>query len=80
VVEEAAVGCRGVLFAIDQDEIRALWQATSDKEVRAFVATIEQHRDERFLALTDSLGCHPPLLDRRDPSLGESSGTDCDVW
>jgi hypothetical protein len=32
VVEEAAVGCRGVLFAIDQDEIRALWQATSDKE------------------------------------------------
>jgi hypothetical protein len=51
--EEAAVGCRGVLFAIDQDEIRALRQATSDTEVEALVATIEQRWDERFLAQTD---------------------------
>jgi hypothetical protein len=47
------VGCRGVLFAIDQDEIRALRQATSDKEIRAFVATVEERWDERFLAQTD---------------------------
>jgi hypothetical protein len=53
VVWEAAVGCRGVLFAIDQEELQALRQATSDSEVQAVVAAIEKRWDERFLAETD---------------------------
>jgi hypothetical protein len=47
------VGCRGVLFAIDQEELQALGQATSDREVQAVVAAIEERWDERFLAQTD---------------------------
>jgi hypothetical protein len=53
VLWEAAVGCRGVLFAIDQEELQALRQATSDSEVQAVVAAIEERWDERFLAETD---------------------------
>jgi Domain of unknown function (DUF1877) len=47
------VGCRGVLFAIDQEELAALRQATSDSKVQAVVAAIEERWDERFLAETD---------------------------
>ena len=47
------MGCRGVLFAIDQDEVRAFRQASSDPEIRALVGTIERRWDERFLAQTD---------------------------
>jgi Domain of unknown function (DUF1877) len=53
LIEEAAVACRGVLFAIDQDEARALRQATSDDEVREVVDAIEERWDQRFLAETD---------------------------
>ena len=47
------MGCRGVLFAIDQEELGALRQATSDSKVQAVVAAIEERWDERFLAETD---------------------------
>jgi Domain of unknown function (DUF1877) len=52
-LREAAVGCRGVLFAIDQYEVRAFRRASSDKEVRSLVAVIERRWEERFLAQTD---------------------------
>jgi Domain of unknown function (DUF1877) len=53
-LREATVGSRGVLFAIDQDEVRAFRHAASDRDVRALVATIEHRWDKRFLAQTDS--------------------------
>jgi hypothetical protein len=53
VAWEAAMGCRGVLFAIDQQETQALRGAISDDQVQAVVAAIEERWDERFLGQTD---------------------------
>jgi Domain of unknown function (DUF1877) len=47
------MGCRGMLFAIDHEELRALRQAASDDEVQAVVAAIEKRWDERFVGQTD---------------------------
>jgi hypothetical protein len=41
------------LYAIDQDETRALRQATSNEQVQAVIADIEERWDERFLGETD---------------------------
>jgi hypothetical protein len=47
------MGCRGVLFAIDDDTAARLLAADSDEAVMEIVEAIEEEWDEKFLEETD---------------------------
>lgn len=70
----AGMGCRGVLFAIDDVTLAALLAAASDREVREVIERVEQGWDEEFLAETDKTwdAMHRALSDGSlDPRAGE---------
>lgn len=69
------MACRGVLFAIDDDTVRALLDADDDEEVMGVVEEIEEAWDEERLAETDKAwdAMHRALSDGTlDPEGGEA--------
>lgn len=68
------MGCRGVLFAIDDATTTALLAATSDDEVMEIVDSIEEEWDKQFLVETDKAwdALHRALSDGSlNPEAGE---------
>jgi hypothetical protein len=68
------MGCRGVLFAIDDVTVAALLAAKSDEDLMEIVESIEEDWDEQFLAETDKAwdAMHRALS---EGSLNPESGT-----
>jgi hypothetical protein len=68
------MGCRGVLFAVSEETVRALLGASSDDEVMAIVEAVEEAWDREHLCETDKAwdAMHRALSDGSlDPTAGE---------